>query len=141
MSASRKIDLQTFAGNSWSGADHGFVEPWQARAFALALVLSERGMFSLRDFQGALIEKISLFEKEACVAGSDDYYTLWIEALEDLLARKNVLPENRLSLLERDVVEDAESRKIHQRMTSRDENGVLRIAPIYVDPGSNRVQG
>jgi hypothetical protein len=47
-----------------------------------------------------------------------------------------MLPVERLSLLERDVVDDAASRKVHQRMTSRDENGRLRIAPLVVDPGA-----
>jgi nitrile hydratase accessory protein len=106
-----------------------------SRAFALALALSERGLFSLRDSQAALIGRIVSFEKSQCIAGTADYYTRWIEALEDLLGHKGMLPGDRLSLLERDVVEDAASRKVHQRMTSRDENGQLRIAHLLVDPG------
>jgi hypothetical protein len=99
-------------------------------------VLSESGMFSLRDFQVALIARIMAFEKSQCIVGTADYYTRWIEALEDLLSQRSMLPANRLSHLERDVVDDAESRKVHQRMTSRDENGRLRIAPLLVDPGA-----
>jgi hypothetical protein len=45
------------------------------------------------------------------------------------------LASERLSLLEHEVVEDAVSRKVHQLMTSRDENGRLRIVPLLVDPG------
>jgi hypothetical protein len=56
-----------------------------------------------------------------------------MEGLEDFLSQKDLLPSDRLSLLERDAVEDAESRKVHQRMTSRDENGQPRIAPLLVD--------
>ncbi|WP_309185057.1 nitrile hydratase accessory protein [Bradyrhizobium sp. Ash2021] len=112
-----------------------FAEPWQARAFALALALSERGLFSLREFEVALIERINAYEKSQCIAGTGDYYTRWIEVLEDLLAQKNLLPSERLSLLEHEVVEDAESRKLHQLITSRNENGRLRVAPLLVDPG------
>lgn len=114
---------------------HVFAEPWQARAFALALALSERGLFSLREFQVALIGRINSYEKSQCIAGTSDYYTRWIEALEDLLAQEKLLPSERLSLLEHEVVEDAESRKVHQLITSRDENGRPRMAPLLVDPG------
>lgn len=115
--------------------DHVFTEPWQARAFALALALSERGVFSLRDFQAALIARITLFENSQCIAGTADYYTCWIEALDDVLAQRSVLPARRLSDVEREVADNAESRKAHQRTTSRDANGRLMIAPLVVDPG------
>jgi nitrile hydratase accessory protein len=136
MDVNREIEnLRELIGGSGIDDDHVFAEAWQARAFALALALSERGLFSLRDFQAALIGRIISFEKSQCIAGTADYYTRWIEALEDLLQQKGMLSGDRLSLLERDVVEDAASRKVHQRMTSRDENGQLRIGPLLVDPG------
>jgi nitrile hydratase accessory protein len=130
------VDLRTLAFQYGTDENHVFAEPWQARAFALALALSERGMFSLRDFQAALIRRITSFEKGQCIANTTDYYTRWIEALEDILLQKSMLPNDRLSHLERHVVDDAESRKLHQRMTSRDENGRLKITPLLVDPGS-----
>jgi nitrile hydratase accessory protein len=137
MAANQEIaDLRELTGLYGTDEDHVFAEPWQARAFALTLALSERGMFSLRDFRAALIARITSFEKSQCIAGTADYYTRWIEALEDLLSQRSMLPADRLSHLERDVVDDAESRKVHQRMTSRDENGRLRIAPLLVDPGA-----
>jgi nitrile hydratase accessory protein len=137
MDANQEIaDLRELMGLYGTDEDHVFAEPWRARAFALTLALSERGMFSLRDFQAALIARIASFEKSHCIAGTADYFTRWIEALEDLLSQRSMLPADRLSHLERDVVDDAESRKVHQRMTSRDENGRLRIAPLLVDPGA-----
>ncbi len=136
MNASQEIeDLRELVGGYGTDDDSVFAEPWQARAFALALALSERGLFSLRDFQAALIGRIVSFEESECMAGTADYYTRWIEALEDLLGQKCMLPSGRLSLLEQDVLDDAASRKVHQRMTSRDENGRLKIAPLFVDPG------
>jgi nitrile hydratase accessory protein len=136
MNANREIeDLRELVGGYGTDDNRVFAEPWQARAFALALALSERGLFSLRDFQAALIGRIISFEKSQCIAGTADYYTRWIEALEDLLGQRGMLPNDRLSHLERDVLEDAASRKVHQRMTSRDENGQLRITPVFVDSG------
>lgn len=137
MDANQEIqDLRELVDWYGTDEDHVFAEPWQARAFALALALSERGIFSLRDFQVALIGRINSFEKSRCIAGTGDYYSLWIEALEYLLTQKNMLPSERLSLLEHQVVGDAESRKVHQLMTSRDENGRLRIVPLLIDSGS-----
>lgn len=121
--------------DNWPEHHRVFGEPWQARTFAITLALSERGLFSLRDFQAALVDRVRGFEKSACVAGTDDYYTLWMQALEDLLASRHLLPEDRLALFERQAIDDAESRKIHQRMSSRDETGRLRIEPISVDWG------
>jgi nitrile hydratase accessory protein len=139
MNASREIeDLRELVDHFVSDENRTFAEPWQSRAFVPAL--SERGMFSLREFQAALIGRITSFEKGQCIGGTADYYTCWIEVLEDLedledlLSQKDLLPSDHLSLLERDVVEDAESRKVHQRMTSRGENGQLRISPLLVDP-------
>ena len=130
MDVNREIeDLRELIGGYGIDDDHG-----QARAFALALALSERGLFSLRDFQAALIGRIISFEKSQCIAGTADKYTRWIEALEDLLRQKGMLSGDRLSLLERDVVEDAASRKVHQRMTSRNENGHLDTPIIKIGP-------
>lgn len=112
-----------------------FSEPWEARAFALVLSLSERGLFTLAEFQEALIARIGEFEKAGCVVSDTDYYTRWIEALEDLLAKSGMLKAERIAHLEGDVVADAESRKVHQRAKARDEHGRLRIAPLVIDPG------
>src|ERR1700730_2579279 len=76
---------------AWDRGRYCLWRPWQARAFALALALSERGIFSLRDFQVALIGRINSYEKGQCIAGTGDYYTRWIEALEDLLVQKKLL--------------------------------------------------
>jgi nitrile hydratase accessory protein len=137
MDANQEIaNLHELAARYGIDEAHVFAEPWQARAFALTLALSERGMFSLRDFQAALIARITSFEKSQCIVGTADYYTRWIEALEYLLGQKSMLPTDRLANLEQYVIDDAESRKVHQRMTSRDKNGCLRIAPLLIDAGS-----
>lgn len=128
-------ETRSLFDGDWPEPRRVFREPWQARAFAMTIALSERGLFSLREFQAALVNRVHSFEKSACLAGTDDYYTTWIQALEDLLASKDLLPEGRLAFFEHLVVDDAESRKLHQHMSSRDESGLLRIEPISVDWG------
>ena len=62
------------------------------------------GHVHLSDFQAALIGKITAFEKGQCITGTIDYYTRWLEALEEILMQKSMLMSDRLSFLERDVI-------------------------------------
>ena len=65
-----------------------FREPWQARAFALALALHEAGLFTWNEWATALGEEI----KRAQAAGDADtgetYYDHWLATLEKLIATK-----------------------------------------------------
>ncbi len=67
-----------------------FREPWQAQAFALALSLNERGVFSWKEWAAALGEEI----KKAQAAGDPDtgetYYHHWLAALERVVAAKGL---------------------------------------------------
>ncbi|SDR32613.1 nitrile hydratase accessory protein [Rhizobiales bacterium GAS191] len=65
-----------------------FSAPWEAQAFALAVGLSDQGVFEWREFSAALGAEI----KAAEVQGREDsYYALWLAALEKLLAGKGVV--------------------------------------------------
>lgn len=65
-----------------------FREPWEAHAFAMALALHERGLFTWPEWAAALAEEI----KRAQAAGDPDtgetYYRHWLAALERLAAEK-----------------------------------------------------
>jgi nitrile hydratase accessory protein len=67
-----------------------FREPWEAQAFALAVTLAERGVFTWSEWAAALGEEI----KRAQAAGDPDlgntYYRHWLAALERLVAAKGV---------------------------------------------------
>lgn len=68
-----------------------FREPWEAQAFALAVRLSEIGVFSWSEWAETLGAEI----KAAQVAGDrdlgDTYYRHWVKALERLVAEKRIL--------------------------------------------------
>ena len=72
--------------------DHGpvFREPWEAQAFALAVSLQERGLFTWGEWAATLGEEI----KKAQAAGDPDtgetYYHHWLAALERILANKGL---------------------------------------------------
>jgi nitrile hydratase accessory protein len=67
-----------------------FREPWQAEAFALALTLHERGLFTWGEWAATLGEEI----KKAQAAGDPDtgetYYHHWLATLERIVAGKGV---------------------------------------------------
>jgi nitrile hydratase accessory protein len=109
-----------------------FSEPWMARAFALVLALSEKGLFSLKEFQGALIESVDRHEKAGCITAETDYYTRWLEALTALLRGRRILSDEVLTATESGVVAIAAARKEHQHQTSRNPDGSLRIAPLLI---------
>jgi nitrile hydratase accessory protein len=65
-----------------------FHAPWEARAFAIALSLCQRGNYDWEDFRRLLIAEIS----DADHAHSpDDYYRQFVRALEKLLTAKTIV--------------------------------------------------
>ena len=77
-----------------------FDEAWQARAFAIAMVLSESGQFSWDEFRQALAEEISKADRARHTqsdSSDDAYYKHWLRALEKVLAAKALLREEELS--------------------------------------------
>ncbi|MEH2477501.1 nitrile hydratase accessory protein [Nitrobacteraceae bacterium AZCC 2146] len=67
-----------------------FREPWEAQAFAMALALHARGVFTWTEWAAALAAEI----KRAQAAGDADtgetYYRHWLATLENLIAEKGV---------------------------------------------------
>ena len=67
-----------------------FREPWEAQAFAMALALHERGLFTWPEWAATLGDEI----KRAQAAGDPDtgetYYRHWLAALERLVAEKGI---------------------------------------------------
>ena len=67
-----------------------FREPWEAQAFAMAVALRERGLFTAGEWADALGAEI----KRAQAAGDPDtgetYYRHWLNALERLVAEKKL---------------------------------------------------
>ena len=73
-----------------------FKEPWQAQAFAIALALHERGVFTWNEWAATLSDEI----KRAQAAGDPDtgetYYLHWLATLERLVAEKGVASRETL---------------------------------------------
>jgi nitrile hydratase accessory protein len=63
-----------------------FEEPWQAKAFAIAVALHERGVYTWSEWAEMLGARIAT--ADAPDAGS--YYRNWLDALEDMLVAKGL---------------------------------------------------
>jgi nitrile hydratase accessory protein len=89
-----------------------FREPWEAQAFAMALALHERGVFTWAEWAATLGEEI----KRAQAAGDPDtgetYYRHWLNTLERLVAAKGVTDRATLARY-RDAWDHAADRTPH----------------------------
>jgi nitrile hydratase accessory protein len=98
-----------------------FREPWEAHAFAMALTLHERGLFTWKEWAEALAAEI----KAAQAAGDPDtgetYYRHWLATLEKMVASKGVATPATLARY-RDAWDHAADRTPHGK-------------PIELQPG------
>jgi nitrile hydratase accessory protein len=65
-----------------------FREPWEAKAFAMALRLHERGLFTWPEWAAALSHEITAAQARGEADFGDTYYQHWLRALETLVERK-----------------------------------------------------
>ncbi|HLJ93745.1 MAG TPA: nitrile hydratase accessory protein [Gemmataceae bacterium] len=68
-----------------------FNEPWQARAFALAVRLSEAGWFSTREWTAFLSQEIHSASAPCSRDLHSQYYHHWLSALERLCIEKRLV--------------------------------------------------
>ena len=67
-----------------------FREPWEAQAFAMALSLHERGLFTWTEWAAALADEIRIAQANGDPDSGTTYYRHWLAALEKLVAAKGV---------------------------------------------------
>ena len=69
-----------------------FRQPWEAQAFAMALALHERGLFTWSEWAGALAREIKRAQASGDPDTGETYYRHWLATLEKLIAEKGVAP-------------------------------------------------
>jgi nitrile hydratase accessory protein len=65
-----------------------FAAPWEGRAFGLMVALTEQGVFTLSDFQAALINSIAQWDELERPVEEYHYYECWLAALETLVVER-----------------------------------------------------
>jgi nitrile hydratase accessory protein len=82
-----------------------FSQPWEAKAFALAVRLSEAGVFTWPEWVSALSREIKAAQDRRDPDQGDTYYQHWLKALESICAAKGLVGR-----------EDLQRRKAHWRL-------------------------
>ena len=67
-----------------------FRAPWEAQAFALAVALHERGLFTWSEWAATLGEEIRRAQASGDADTGETYYLHWLATLERLVAAKGV---------------------------------------------------
>jgi nitrile hydratase accessory protein len=67
-----------------------FREPWEAQAFAMALALHARGLFTWTEWAAALAEQIKRAQAAGDTDSGETYYRHWLNTLEHLVSSKGV---------------------------------------------------
>lgn len=78
-----------------------FSEPWQARAFGVAVALNEAGLYPWQAFSTQLAEEIA---EVRGTEEADDYYDRWLGALEALAEREGLIGAEELERRIREYV-------------------------------------
>jgi nitrile hydratase accessory protein len=99
--------LAVLPGLPCERAEPVFAEPWQAQAFALAVMLSQHGHFTWNEWAAALAHELdaAVARGEPDLDGSQ-YYRHWLVALERLVIDKGLTGPQALSA-RKDAWEDA----------------------------------
>ncbi len=89
-----------------------FREPWEAHAFAMALTLHARGVFTWSEWAATLAEEIARAQAAGDADIGDTYYRHWLKTLERLVAEKDVASDEMLHRY-RDAWDHAADRTPH----------------------------
>lgn len=74
-----------------------FRAPWEAQAFAMAVMLHERGHFTWKEWAARLADEIGAARDRGDHDDGSRYYYFWLSALEKLVADKRLLLADELA--------------------------------------------
>ena len=77
--------------------DPVFREPWEAQAFAMAVSLHQRGLFTWPEWAAALAAEIRRAQADGDCGDGTTYYRHWLSAIERLVAEKGLASEKALA--------------------------------------------
>ena len=74
-----------------------FRAPWEAQAFAMAVMLHERGHFTWKEWAGRLADEIAAARARGEEDDGSRYYYFWLSTLEKLVAEKRLVMADELA--------------------------------------------
>lgn len=78
-----------------------FAEPWHAQLFAVTLQLHENGCFTWPDWAARFGANLKQHGLTRSLDGSNDYFGVWLDTLEQLLADLGLADASALQRLKR----------------------------------------
>ena len=100
-----------------------FCEPWQAHAFAMVLLLHERGVFSWSQWADTLARCIRSAQTRGDPDDGSNYYCHWLDALEDITIAQGIASADQLHALEHAWADAAQNTPHGQPIELRDSSG------------------
>ena len=89
------LDVDGPAAPPRSNGELVFAEPWESRAFGLAMALHAGGVFEWEDFRRQLMAAVAERERDPDPEESWSYYRCWLVALERVLEAQGVVGDGR----------------------------------------------
>ncbi|MXY32526.1 MAG: nitrile hydratase accessory protein [Boseongicola sp. SB0676_bin_33] len=105
------------------GSEPAFVEPWHARAFALAVAENEADRLSWPDWTARLAKTLRRSGISQALNGGDDYFLAWLETLESILVEEGRIERGEIELAM------AELAKAHGNARHEPRNGQPAASP------------
>ncbi|HEY2225440.1 nitrile hydratase accessory protein [Actinomycetospora sp.] len=108
------------------GEEQAFREPWELRAFPVAVAAYHAGQYEWSEFQLSLIESIRRWEADGGHEGEEpwSYYEHWLTALETVLAGSGLLSEATLDDRTKALLATPENANHHE----------AHREPVAIDP-------
>ena len=94
------MDIEGPAAPPRSNGELVFAEPWESRAFAMAVASCGAGAFTWSEFQAALIARIGHHDETDW-----SYYSHWLGALEDVLTDRGAVPDDAVTAHARELAQ------------------------------------
>lgn len=110
-----------------------FREPWEAQAFAIVLMLHERGIFTWQEWADALAAQIARAQRDGDPDRGDTYYEHWLHALESLVADKGISSKSELDRY-RDAWDHAADRTPHGQQIELQPGDFSHATGLLPDP-------
>ena len=82
-----------------------FNEPWEARAFGMAVAMESQGTYQWEDFRSRLIQQIAQGEQQDA---EPEYHQQWFAALEDLAMSSGFVTEEELDRKTQEIASSEE---------------------------------
>lgn len=96
MPSDRSADAPLSGDPLRDGVGAPFAEPWQARAFAIAVIASRQGCFTWSEWTYALGRELQRAAGASSQTAAASYFDCWLAALQSLLVGKGAIGQAEL---------------------------------------------